>query len=134
MSRETLVWIQPDAPAKPQVGAPCNGCGVCCLAEPCPLGMLLSRRRRGACVALQWHPAPVGAYRCGVLSHRMAAEHAARLRREAHGGPFAGMRWAWQKAMLRWTVRQIGAGAGCDSDALASVAKPADAGGGVPGA
>ena len=30
--------------------------------------------------------------------------------------------------MLRWTVRQIGAGAGCDSDALASVAKPADAG------
>ena len=37
-----LIRIHADAPAKPPVGAPCNGCGVCCLLEPCPLGVLLS--------------------------------------------------------------------------------------------
>ena len=52
-----VVWLQPSAPPKPAEGAPCNGCGLCCLAEPCPLGMLVSRRRTGACVALRWRAA-----------------------------------------------------------------------------
>ena len=28
------------APAKPHTGAACNGCGVCCAWQPCPLGVL----------------------------------------------------------------------------------------------
>ena len=35
-----VVHWHPEAPPKPPEGAPCNGCGLCCLAEPCPLGML----------------------------------------------------------------------------------------------
>jgi len=60
------ILIHPDAANKPASGAPCNGCGVCCLLEPCPLGMLLSRRRRGACVAVQWSDT-LHQYRCGAL-------------------------------------------------------------------
>jgi len=61
------ILIHPDAPFKPVPGAPCNGCGVCCLLEPCPLGMVLSKRRHGACVAVQWSES-LNLYRCGVLS------------------------------------------------------------------
>ena len=43
-----VVWLHAEAPPKPAEGAPCNGCGLCCLAEPCPLGVLVSRRRTGA--------------------------------------------------------------------------------------
>ena len=62
-----VVHIHPGAPPKPPEGAPCNGCGLCCLTEPCPLGMLVSRRRRGACVALRWSDAQQR-YLCGMLS------------------------------------------------------------------
>ncbi len=62
-----IILIHPDAPPKPVPGAPCNGCGVCCQLAPCPLGLLLSRRRHGACVALRWHEA-LRQYRCGALS------------------------------------------------------------------
>jgi len=64
----SVIWIQPEAPPKPAVGAPCNGCGVCCLAEPCPLGMLVSLKREGACRALVWSDAD-RQYRCGMLVH-----------------------------------------------------------------
>jgi hypothetical protein len=65
-SSEKIIYLQPDAPAKPAMGAPCNGCGLCCLAEPCPLGMWVSRRRSGACKALQWN-ASAQQYRCGMV-------------------------------------------------------------------
>lgn len=61
------ILIHPDAATKPAPGAPCNGCGVCCLLEPCPLGVLLSRRRQGACVAVRWSES-LHQYRCGALS------------------------------------------------------------------
>ncbi len=64
MSRPRIIEIHPAAPPKPLEGQPCNGCGVCCLAEPCPLGVLLSRRLRGACVALRWEGER---YVCGAL-------------------------------------------------------------------
>lgn len=66
-SRNQVIHIQPDAPNKPPEGAPCNGCGVCCLAEPCPLGMVLSRKRHGACIALRWSQ-DQQQYRCGALA------------------------------------------------------------------
>ena len=61
-----IIHIEPLAPAKPALGATCNGCGVCCLYQPCPLGMVLFRRRTGACPALLW-VGQAGQYRCGAL-------------------------------------------------------------------
>ena len=93
-----VIHLHASAPPKPAVGANCNGCGVCCAAEPCPLGMLLSRRLKGACVALRWDE-PGARYRCGVVQ-----EPAAYLR-------LLPASWAGRLAR-RW----IAAGAGCDSD------------------
>ena len=64
--QQQIIHIHPQAPPKPAEGQPCNGCGICCLAEPCPVGMLLSRRRHGACQVLQWSDAQQR-YRCGML-------------------------------------------------------------------
>ncbi len=90
MGRRQLIHIHPEAPAKPAFGQPCNGCGVCCLAEPCPVGMIVSRRTRGACSALEWNEA-ARHYRCGMLTRP-------RLR--------------WMRPLLR---RWISAGSGCDA-------------------
>jgi len=99
--REQLIHIHPQAPAKPAVGAPCNGCGVCCLAEPCPLGMVLSGRRQGACSALRWADADKR-YVCGAIS-----DPAGVLPRP----------WRWAAFMLRRLApRWVAAGQGCDAD------------------
>lgn len=99
-----VIQIHPEAPPKPAVGAPCNGCGVCCLAEPCPVGMLVSRRRTGACDALVWSDED-GLYRCGLL---------------VQPDRFAAGRWLrWnplRRLWLRWARRVIAAGRGCDAD------------------
>ena len=81
-----IIHVHADAPLKPPAGAACNGCGVCCLAEPCPLGMLLSLKRRGACRMLRWDDS-AKRYLCGALG----------------AGP-------WQALARRW----ISAGSGCD--------------------
>jgi MinD superfamily P-loop ATPase len=90
-----VIHIQPLAPAKPRLGEACNGCGVCCLVAPCPLGIVLSRRLRGSCVALRWEE-PLGMYRCGALR---PPERASLLTR----------------ALVRLARRWIAAGQGCDS-------------------
>lgn len=96
-----IIHIHPEAPRKPVLGAPCNGCGVCCLAEPCPLGMVLSRKRKGACTALRWD-AQQAAYRCGAVVDAPAA---------------LGPRWRWLAPVLRrLAARWISAGSGCDAD------------------
>ena len=94
-----VIRIHPDAPAKPPMGTACNGCGICCLAEPCPLGVLLSRRRVGPCRALRWDDA-AAAYRCGAVTDARAV---------LPGWPASWVR----RLALRW----IAAGRGCDSDA-----------------
>ncbi len=95
MDHRFVIRIQAEAASKPAVGAPCNGCGVCCLSEPCPVGMLLSGRRRGPCRALQWD-AQDSRYRCGVMA-------------AAAQGRLAG----WK---TRLAGRWIGAGQGCDCE------------------
>jgi hypothetical protein len=98
---DRVIAIHAEAPAKPPVGAACNGCGVCCLVEPCPVGIVASGRRRGACRAVVWDDA-AGCYRCGVLAGR----------REALPGwlrPFGGL-------LQRHARRLIAAGIGCDCD------------------
>ncbi|HEY1091685.1 MAG TPA: hypothetical protein VGE47_11375 [Burkholderiaceae bacterium] len=88
MNKPRVIYIEPEAPLKPEFGAPCNGCGVCCLAEPCPVGMLFSRKRRGACVKLRWD-AQTTRYVCGLMTGA-----------------------AWKRRLVsRW----IAAGKGCDS-------------------
>ncbi len=103
-----IIHIQPEAPAKPVWGAPCNGCGVCCLAEPCPVGVVLSTRRKGACSALVW-AADALVYRCGAIAEPRAV--------------LARVLPAWARGLavplaplLRVTTpRWISAGSGCDS-------------------
>jgi len=91
MGQTRIIQIHPDAPPKPAFGQACNGCGVCCLVEPCPLGVVLSRRLKAACVAVSWDGAR---YVCGALP--------------AQPSGFIGKLGGW--LVKRW----IAAGAGCD--------------------
>ena len=100
MSHRTLAQIHPDAPPQPALGAPCNGCGLCCLLEPCPLGMLLSRKRRGACHLLRWSDAQQR-YLCGAIS-------------DAPQGMLGQLR-------VRLARRWIAAGVGCDAALVAQL-------------
>jgi hypothetical protein len=97
-----VILLRIEAPAKPAEGAPCNGCGVCCAVEPCPVGQLVSRRRSGACSALVWQEAQQR-YVCGLVSEPQA--HLPRA-------------LGWTAPLLsRWARRLIAAGIGCDADA-----------------
>lgn len=112
---EQTLAVHVDAPPKPTVGAPCNGCGLCCLAEPCPLGMLVSRKRRGGCAALRWVDTE-SRYRCGMVSDAASV---------------MGPRWRWLAPLTQRLARRwISAGSGCDAD-LAVVGVAADTGGPV---
>jgi Fe-S-cluster-containing hydrogenase component 2 len=99
---EQLIAIHPHAPAKPRWGEPCNGCGVCCAAEPCPVGQLRFRRRHGACPALAWDAA-ASRYRCGLLVDPQ------RL--------IPGLPRFLHRVVVALLHRQIAAGRGCDFDA-----------------
>ncbi len=95
------IHLHPQAPEKPALGAACNGCGVCCASEPCPIGVLISRRRSGSCKALLWQADPPR-HVCGVLT---ATER------------FSGTRSRTVNAVLRaLAARSIAAGIGCDAD------------------
>ena len=61
-----VIRLHAAAPDKPSFGQPCNGCGVCCVSEPCPVGIVVSRRTTGACDALIWSD-PDRRYRCGLI-------------------------------------------------------------------
>ncbi|MET0383550.1 MAG: hypothetical protein ABW032_09020 [Burkholderiaceae bacterium] len=98
--RHQVIRIHADAPAKPSAAAPCNGCGVCCAAEPCPIGALISRRRTGACRALSWN-ADDARYVCGLAA-----------------APRSVLPWlprALAPPVRRLTLRWISAASGCDS-------------------
>ncbi|WP_423600845.1 hypothetical protein [Roseateles sp. MS654] len=104
-----VVWIQPEAPGKPALGEPCNGCGLCCLAEPCPLGMLVSLKREGACRALQWSDED-RQYRCGMLMHPTRHLGLPRLRPDG----------LINRLIRRYARRMIAAGIGCDAEIKAA--------------
>ena len=104
----TTIHIHSLAPAKVAEGAPCNGCGVCCVFAPCPLGMVLSGRRSGSCDALRWDAAQAQ-YRCGAV----VAPQDVLARALPHG-----LRWlapALAPVLGRVANRWIAAGTGCDS-------------------
>jgi hypothetical protein len=90
------------APAKPELGASCNGCGACCAMETCPVGRVVFVRRGGPCPALQWHIA-MRRYRCGLVD-----------------SPGDYLRWLplWARDLAgRLIARSIAVGSGCDLDA-----------------
>ena len=105
MSRQ-VIRLHPDAPSKPAEGRPCNGCGVCCAAEPCPIGVLVSGRRTGACAALDWR-AEAGLYRCGLVA-----------------APRDILPWlpaALAPLLSRLARRWISAASGCDSSLVVDI-------------
>lgn len=102
--RQRTIDIHPAAPAKPAVGQACNGCGVCCLLETCPVARLRFLQRNGPCPALEWS-ATESRYRCGLL--RRPAHY---LPLPPRGEPLA------RRLLARW----IAAGQGCDCDASIS--------------
>jgi hypothetical protein len=96
------IRIYRNAPVKPQLGDPCNGCGICCLAEPCPISQLLFLKKSGQCPAVVWQHQN-SRYECGMIitpsqHHRLI--------------PF----WADQLLIIIFK-RWIAAGKGCDSSA-----------------
>jgi hypothetical protein len=99
--RQTI-RIHPAAPIKPEDGQPCNGCGVCCAAEPCPLSLALLRHRDGSCPALLWS-GDQSRYVCGLAAD-----------------PLTYLPWLPRLSrplFSRLARRWIAAGSGCDFDA-----------------
>ena len=95
------ITLHAAAPNKPAVGAPCNGCGVCCAVSPCPLSRALLGHRQGACPALLWQE-DRHRYVCGLAV-----------------APAAHLRWLprWLvPAARRLALRWIAASRGCDCD------------------
>ena len=95
-----VIWLQVDAPAKPPLGEACNGCGVCCAAETCPVSRVFLWQWRGSCRALEWH-AELKQYRCGMLLH--ASHYLAYLPRFL------------ETRFQQWIQRWIAADTACDS-------------------
>ena len=63
-----IIEPPPGAPRKPDYGAPCNGCGVCCIRSVCGTGrMILKLDERPACLA----PRCCGYGRIGGMSRLM---------------------------------------------------------------
>ena len=102
-----VILLHVDAPPKPAEGASCNGCGLCCATEPCPVGVLVSRKRVGACDALQWSDSD-GRYFCGLVSD-----------------PTRVMPWLpapLAPLLSRLARRWIASAAGCDSSLVTEAA------------
>jgi len=116
-SSHNIIHIEPLAPSKPVLGAPCNGCGVCCLAQPCPIGMVLSGRRHGSCVALQWNAA-ARLYRCGAIVQP------AQVLDDVLPAALRGTRRLLAPVLSFLAHRSIALDMGCDSDLEVSGMSP----------
>lgn len=97
MSKTRFIQIHPLAPPKPNYGDSCNGCRVCCAAEPCPVAHLLLRQWRGRCRALVWQEAE-RRYACGLVMQ------------PAHYFRFIPQKLA--PVIGRWLAKRIAAGQG----------------------
>jgi hypothetical protein len=106
------------APPKPALGERCNGCGICCAAERCPVALLFLPHGGGSCAALEWD-GEAGRYLCGMA--RRPANYIAWLPR------------SWEGAAGRWFAVRIAAGTACDFDATEIGAAKLAAASRVPG-
>ncbi|HEY3299523.1 MAG TPA: hypothetical protein VGJ90_02030 [Methylophilaceae bacterium] len=66
MTKYQTITIHALAPEKPLVGQTCNGCGVCCALEPCPVSLLLLWPHQPSCRALTWDDTKQR-YLCGMV-------------------------------------------------------------------
>lgn len=107
------IWLKQQAPVKPALGQVCNGCGVCCTAEPCPVARVFLWQRHGACRALQWQDTEK-IYRCGLLVQ--PRDYLRWLRYVLKCVPLSWQTEA-EKIIQRVIRRWIASGIGCDSDA-----------------
>jgi len=57
-------------PSKPLYTKPCNGCGLCCMSQLCPIGEMMFPGVEAPCPALVFEP---GQARCGVVMAEAAA-------------------------------------------------------------
>ncbi|WP_454253976.1 hypothetical protein [Pseudomonas sp. Marseille-Q7302] len=96
---------------KPPHGKPCNGCGLCCIAEVCDLGKELGDEEQ--CRALM--PLSAGRFACGLVAdpyrflppERLVPWHA--IDQLAPGGQ-------GEQALKAHFAGLLGAGRGCDAD------------------
>ena len=87
-------------PEQPKFGSPCNGCGACCIAVPCPVAEDVLGATEGPCPALEYDE---GRYWCGLL--RNAHKHLPGLSEKP-----------WADAVIRQVLMSSGAWDGtCDS-------------------
>jgi hypothetical protein len=107
-----------DGPRKPEWMAPCNGCGLCCVASACAIaldfvpGSAVGR----ACAALEWE---AGRSWCGLV--RNPTKHSPELNVVALGmvakmGGYTPARFAQVSMALGQMIRHdLGGPSGCDS-------------------
>lgn len=60
----SLPVIREIAPPKPARGSACNGCGVCCAAEVCAIGMAVMPDAQTPCPAMEFEH---GRFWCGLV-------------------------------------------------------------------
>lgn len=99
-------------PAKPALGAPCNGCGYCCSREPCALAQEFLRCTSGPCVALERQG---GKTLCGLVRNPLGY-----LFQAAHPGQAVAVledapALAEGARLSRELAEALGIGRGCDS-------------------
>jgi hypothetical protein len=96
---------------KPRHGMPCNGCGVCCIATVCELGVTLGDDIN--CKALT--PMADGSFQCGMVvdPYRFMDEKDLHVWKTIDGikGDSTG-----EQALKKSHFEMLGAGRGCDSD------------------
>lgn len=86
---------------KPRFGAPCNGCGMCCIAEPCLLARETLGATIGPCPALESE----GDKRvCGLV--KRPAWHIFKESAPEHDT-------AWLSSLF---AQALGVGKGCDAE------------------
>ncbi len=66
MTKYQTIAIHALAPEKPLAGEACNGCGVCCAIEPCPVSLALIWPHKQTCRALTWNDMKQR-YLCGMV-------------------------------------------------------------------
>jgi hypothetical protein len=98
-THKQIIELHPLAPFKPDFGLTCNGCGVCCAAEPCPVAYLFLFQFKGRCKALLWQN-EMKRYVCGMVVC-----------------PHHYVKWIPQRYRERvggFMATRISAGSGCD--------------------
>jgi len=104
-TKPQIITIHALAPQKPPLGAVCNGCGICCAAEPCPVSLALLWPHQAPCRALMWSDT-AQRYWCGMVSE-----------------PARFLRWLppnMNAAASRLFKRWIAANTACDADVVLS--------------